>query len=178
MVRILAARRSRPYAAGHGFHSLCPYSILGHFISHSLFSHHIICILPRVSPFALQALFGLTFCPYNRPTEVVICSPSHNTHYSRIVQSCYSSPDRRLTLAFRCVLCSPHDHLRFISSIACTLPLHTYASVLLLIMSHHSTATQSVDWPFLPSISVHCERRSCSVCIIHQHTRSKDKRLH
>jgi hypothetical protein len=163
MVHILAARGSCQYAAGHGFHSPA-LVLLWDILLAVFFPYNIICILPCVpphcvSPFTPQAFFGLNFCSLQPSSGVVICSPSHTTKYSRIVQSCYSSLDHRLTLVFRRVLCSRPFAVCIVNRLHTPI-VHTYALVVPLIMSLISTPNQSVDWPFTFSFSVHRKTRA------------------
>jgi len=145
MVHILAARRSYQYAAGHSFHPPCPFSIMGHSSRTVFFSTTSYAL---VSSFTLRASLHTTslflawvFAPHNRLPEVVICSPSHPTKYSPIVQSCYSSPDHRLTLVFCRVLCSRPFTARIVNHLHTPI-VHTYA--LVVIMSFISTPNQLV----------------------------------
>jgi hypothetical protein len=171
MVHILAARRTCQYAAGQGFHSQRPYSIMGLSSRTVFFSPPPHYIHFTLCPSSCRKPVLLDFCLQLSP-EVVICSPSHTTHYSHIVQSCYPSPDHRLTLVFRRVLFS-HDHCGlYRQSLA---PSHrTYiciSSSAYYVTSYPLPISWLIGLSFT-NFLVHCKKRVCRLCIIHQYTRS------
>jgi len=125
---------------------------------------------PRVSS-RCRPSFCLAFVKQLLPRLLYVALRT-TTHFLHIVQSCYFSPDHRLTLVFCRVLCSLHDHLRFVSSIACT-PHRTYICITSSTLLCHSFSLPDKIGLSLSHLSVHRTTYNNSVPLS-----SKDKRIH
>lgn len=135
MVHILAARRTCQYAAGQGFHSQRPYSIMG-LSSRTVFflPHHIIYTLPCV-PLRAASPFCLTFVYNCLPRLLYVALRTPHT----IPTSCSRAIPRQITglLSYFVVYCSLTTIAVCIVNRLHPPIVHIYALVVPLIMSHH-----------------------------------------